>query len=152
MTKFSLEAKATFENVKSVTFTAPFVFLVRQTGGTEERDGVEIYPDNEEGVFGSKGTANFKLKWDKKDKFEATLKVLSTKPLTVSRSWKSIAQFETRGLDLIKFYPKTGDVVANSGTLFADSDLENEDGFSEYDEDAKVPVSVTDAEFRIVVG
>jgi hypothetical protein len=150
MPKVALEIKATLENCKSVKLTPPYVVTVRQTGGNEERENVEIDPDNEEEVFGSKGIVHFKMKFDKKDKFEATVNVVSQKDYSTTNSWKQIAVFETRGLDIVQFKFNSATVTAKSGAVFEDCDLSDPDGFSEYDEKADCPVSITNLEFRFV--
>jgi len=149
MPKTALEIKATLENVRSFTLVPPYVFRVRQTGGTEERDDIEVDPEEVDEVFGSKGTVNFKLKFDKHDKFEATIQVLSQKEYS-GTGWKRVAVFETRGLDLVEWKPTGAKVIAKSGTEFADADISDKDGFSEYDEDGNCSVSILELESRFV--
>ncbi|KAH9260459.1 hypothetical protein BASA82_000137 [Batrachochytrium salamandrivorans] len=152
MPKFALELRAELENVTEVVVSSPLVLSLRQSGGTEERHDVEVDPNEEEAeVFGSKGTAHFVMKWDKKDKFEATLKVISPiSPLTESSKWTRIVTFETRGLDVVKYTPKSA-LVVGVKDRFPDADISDlQDGFSEYDEKAELAVGLTELECRIV--
>lgn len=153
MPKFAIELSAELENVTSFVLEAPLVLSLRQSGGTEERHGVEVDPTAEEvEVFGSKGTAHICMKWDKKDKFEATLKMVpaTISPVTKSSTWTQVVIFETRGMDVIGFTPKAA-TVHGVKQVFPQADISDlRDGFSEYDELAEVPVGITELQCRIV--
>lgn len=151
MPKVTLEIKASLENVKSLRLVEPFIFRIRQTGGTEERDNVEVDSSNQEELFGSKGAANFKLKWDKKDKHEAYVNVVSQKEYSGDDVWKPVATFETRGVDLVEWKPSAANVEAKSGVPFPLADLSDPDGFADYDERNECQVSVTNLEYRFKV-
>jgi hypothetical protein len=150
MPRVHLEISAALENCRKVTFAAPYKMDVRQTGGAEERLDVEIDDGEQADVFGSKGTVNFKMKWDKRDKHEATCTIVSQSNVLESRAWTKIATFDVRGLDLARFHPTVATVVSASGLEFEHADVADPDGFSEYDEDAQQPVSVSDIEWRFV--
>jgi len=154
MPKVFLEVSAILENVRKVSFALePYVLDVQQTGGSEVREGVEVDKNEEHEIFGSKGVANFKMKWDKKDKHEASITVLSQIDLTASRKMQKIASFETRGLELVKFRPTSVFVVSSKGEEFSHCDMSDPaEGWADYDEKAQLPVSVSELAYRFVSG
>jgi len=95
---------------------------------------------------------HFAMRWDKKDKHEATCSIVGKcTDLTASQKWTRIAAFEIRGLELLRFHPRTCTVVTMSGTEFTECDVEDaREGWAEFDEKANAPVAVSDLEFRFV--
>jgi len=148
MPKFALEIKATLENVESFSLQPPYIMSVKQVGGNEERDDVEIDPENEEEVSGSKGTAHFKMKFDKKDKMEATVNVIKKGSCNKSDAWVRVLVFETRGLEFTKWKPTEANVIAKSGAEFNEADISDADGFSDFDEKNNSAVSIMNIEHR----
>ena len=93
------------------------------------------------------------MKWDKRDKHEATCSVVGKGEITASGKWTRVASFETRGLELIKFHATTVHVISKSGASFEDCDLSDpNEGWADYDERAEKPLSVSEVEFRFVAG
>jgi hypothetical protein len=150
MPKFDILLKASLENVSSVEFLPPYLIRVRQTGGSEERD-IMLDPDNEEELTGSRGTAHFKLKFDKKDKNEAYINVVNMKPLTSNEKFQIILSLECRGLDIVDFKPQKVTIHSKSKkTVFENEDLSNTtDGFSDFDEILNAPVNVSEVEVSV---
>lgn len=157
MPKQTVTVKLVGKNCKTVEFLPPFVVSCRQTGGSEERHDVEIGPDEEVEASGSRGKFSFKLRFDKKDKNEATATVLSATKYDCVKSegkFAPVLTFETRGMEIIAFKPRLATVESSrSKERFEEVDLSTEnnpDGFVEWDEKGNCEVSVSEIEVKIV--
>jgi hypothetical protein len=143
MPTFVLWVKPTMEGITE--FSAPegtcWTLDVRQGGGSEERKGVVIDPDNSDPVANTKDTtANFVMKFDKTDRQQAYLNVVHikgvTRPFTADDTGLvPFIAFECRGLEPIAWYPN-GPYCAKveGGGKWEDVDLS--DDWSEYCETA----------------
>ena len=96
---------------------------VKDSRGEDERKGVETTSTHEEELPGSRGTANFALRWHKDSKMPAHLNVheiekeVKTKAKDVLRSaytaedegkFIGIVGFDCRGLDVTDWQPQVG--------------------------------------------
>ena len=129
---------------------------VKNSAGEDMREGVWVSPTEVHELSGSRGTANFLLKWVRDAKHEASLNVQQIKGVT--RSFTSedvdyvpIVAFECRGMEPIDWMPDAGFIIkSNSGQIFTDVDL-SEKEWADYDEKSGDSVSVMNLEwiFRV---
>ena len=96
---------------------------VKDSRGEDERKGVEVTSTHEEELPGSRGTANFALRWHKDSKMAAHLNVheiekeVKTKAKDILRSaytaedegkFIGIVGFDCRGMDVTDWQPQVG--------------------------------------------
>jgi hypothetical protein len=94
---------------------------VKDSTGTDVRKGVTVTSTHEEDLPGSKGTANFALKWAKDSKHVAYLNVKEIEKELKAKSkvritgcytaddedkYVGLVAFECRGLDIIEWHPE----------------------------------------------
>ena len=154
---FLLQVHAELEGVAK--FWAPanhcWKLDVKQGAGSEERNGVIVDPEEVSEVPDTKNaTCNFMVKFPG-DKSPSTLSVLSEvptkkkgqppiiRPQTADDSeLVTIAAFECRGMEPVRWHPTTGYCVeTEGGTVYDSVDLETED-WCEYDEKSEEAMSV----------
>ncbi|KAF5827838.1 hypothetical protein DUNSADRAFT_18628 [Dunaliella salina] len=127
---------------------------VQEAGGTEVRKGVHVSALEQHELPGSKGTANFILKFDKGSKSTASISIVDSKDLkgvlrgltaedADAGKFVPVAALECRGLEPIGYTPESDWMVeaANSQTKWDDVDL-SEGEWTEYDEKAGEGVGV----------
>ena len=94
---------------------------VKDSTGDDERKGVEVTSTHEEELPGSRGSANFALRWHKDSKMPAHLNVqeiekeAKTKAKDILRAaytaedegkWIGIVGFECRGMEVTDWHPQ----------------------------------------------
>ena len=138
-----LQIKAELEGVASFRVPPESVLEidVKQSGGDDERKGVQIDPEESHEVPNSKNaTANFMVKFEG-DKAPSTLSMVSLKGLPFRAQTADdtgmvpIAAFECRGMEPTKWHP-TGyyEVEALSGTVYDQVGFKDGEDWCEYDE------------------
>ena len=138
-----LQIKAELEGVASFRVPPESVLEidVKQSGGDDERKGVQIDPEESHEVPNSKNaTANFMVKFEG-DKAPSTLSMVSLKGLPFRAQTPDdtgmvpIAAFECRGMEPTKWHP-TGyyEVEALSGTVYDQVGFKDGEDWCEYDE------------------
>lgn len=159
MVVFSLEVKATVDNLETLYTPSDYIWCVKVkcTGCNEESPYLHPFNCEDEPVEikGGRGTVNFATKC----KFcsrEGTLNVVkdSIKKLKFSEKdeYLPLVKFECRGLEPIMFAPKEGWIGETShGVEFVDIDLK-ENEWVGYDEEYNKPVGIYDFESRFVRG
>lgn len=158
MPTFLLYIKAELDNVASLSLDpgASFCFDVKESAGTEVRQGVYISPAEEHELSGGKGTANFVLKFSRDSK-ECSCNVVKLKGVTRAytaddaEQFVPIAAFECRGLEPVKFSPEGGwNVQSGGGQKYQDIDL-SEGEWCDYDEKSGASVGVykIDSKFEL---
>lgn len=107
-------------------------------------------------LSGSRGTANFALKWVRDARHEASLNVQQVKGVTrdltsEDQGFVPIVAFECRGMDPIDWKPDGGFVIkARSGKVFEDVDM-SEGEWADYDEKSGESVSVMELQWQFRV-
>jgi hypothetical protein len=166
---FILYLKADLENVGRITcdrLSTRWCLTVKESAGSEERDGVFVTASETHELSGSKGTANLVMKFAKGAKHESYVNVLEikgvTRDITAEDDGKFVpfVAFECRGLEPIAYRATSDDPwrveSSGGGAVFEDADLSEAagDGWAEYDEKAGEPVGVSgwEAEFRLHKG
>ena len=112
------------EAMNSTAITCGRVLVqVKDSRGEDQRKGVEVTSTHEEELPGSRGTANFALRWHKDSKMAAHLNVheiekeVKTKAKDVLRSaytaedegkFIGIVGFDCRGMDVTDWQPQVG--------------------------------------------
>ncbi|CAG9467190.1 unnamed protein product [Pedinophyceae sp. YPF-701] len=136
-----LYLKCDLENVREVRFDPAHRWCldIKNPLGEDVRKEVWVSAAEEHDLDGSRGTANFVMKWDKASKKQCYACVQQvknvTRPITEddSGSWVPVVAFECRGLDPIAFHPTNGaTIVASSGAAYEDCDIS--DDWCEVDE------------------
>ena len=113
---------------------------MKDSRGEDERKGVEVTSTHEEELPGSRGTANFALRWHKDSKMAAHLNVheiekeVKTKAKDILRSaytaedegkFIGIVGFDCRGMDVTDWQPQVGHLsVTHHYTLALDAPLQ----------------------------
>ena len=154
-----LHVKAELENIESITFPPDiqYCFDVKDAQSDEEKKGVFLCADEIAEVDGSKGDANFAMRFpDCKKQCTVTftdVKGVTRDTITAedSGNFVPIRGFDCRGLELAKWTPTEGLVVASAGgTKWENVDLgADPDGWFEYCEKCGESVGITELEFEI---
>ncbi|GBF90293.1 hypothetical protein Rsub_02399 [Raphidocelis subcapitata] len=155
MPTFLLMVKAELEGVASLAPAkgAHFCIDVRESAGSEERAGVYVTAADTHDLAGSKGSANFVMKFDKASKHEAYLNVLEikgvTREITADDSGKfvPVIAFECRGLEPIAYHPEDEWLAKGAGGVAFDP-VDLRDDWADFDEKAGEAVSVMGLEAR----
>ena len=85
---------------------------IKEGSGDETRKNVRVTAADTFDIPGSRGTANFILKWFKDAKHAATLNVMTikgvTQPYTAEKAgkWVPIVAFECRGMEPTAWHPE----------------------------------------------
>ena len=78
----ALQVRGEFEGLSLLRPPEEWVFTVQQSGSTETREGVVVRADNEEEIPGSRGVANFLIKFDGAKKV-STISISSTSEVSI---------------------------------------------------------------------
>jgi hypothetical protein len=166
---FILYIKADLENIGRITcdrLATRWALTVKEAAGAEQRD-VFVSATETHDLSGSKGTANFVMKFDKGSKHEAYLNVLELKGVTRDVTADDDGQmvpfvaFECRGLEPVAWRATADDVfrvesASGKGVSWDAADLSEAagDGWAEYDDKAGEPVGISglESEFRLHKG
>ncbi len=98
MPVFEVQIKAELENVECLEPIKSNLFKFNIGNGSgEERSNVTVNMDDVFELEGSRGTANYIMKWDKKDQHQAYMKILSCHPYDKSNEFSTIMRIECRG-------------------------------------------------------
>ena len=154
MPLFLLKIKTELENIRQLTPIKDnmWKFNVRSMDG-EIREGITFSSSDVLELVGSKGTANFIMKW-KGSKEQSYIKIVEVKKCDGSYKLDDAGKFvtilgiECRGLEPCAWIPST-DFLAetNSGKLM-ETDLTDLD-WADYDEDCDETVSIMGLEYKI---
>eukprot|EP00879_Flechtneria_rotunda_P010158 GHRR01010619.1.p1 GENE.GHRR01010619.1~~GHRR01010619.1.p1 ORF type:complete len:164 (+),score=32.79 GHRR01010619.1:95-586(+) len=156
MPTFLLYLKADLENVAKLEVPLPYRFCidVKESAGSETRDRVYVTAAEEHDLAGSKGTANFIMKFAKDSRHECSINVQQLKGVTRAMSeddenkWVPVMAFECRGIEPTAFHPEDGFVVqTKGGKLFDDVDL-TELEWVEFDEKLSDSVGIYNIESK----
>lgn len=158
MPVFLLQIKAQLQNVDLIARPedCQWCLTLKNSVGEDVREGVYVSIDEEIELTGSRGTANFAMKWEKDSRKEAYLNLQHVKGVTRnykaedSGNWVPIIAFECRGLDPIDLSPEDNwNVVTSSGQMIENVDLSEKEY---YDVDDKGDeVSITELEWKFTV-
>ncbi|KIZ05665.1 hypothetical protein MNEG_2291 [Monoraphidium neglectum] len=155
MPTFVLHVKAELENVRTLSLqkSAHYCIDVKESAGSEQRDGVYVTANDTHELSGSKGTANFVMKFDKASKHEAYLNVLEIKGVTRditeedNGKWVPVIAFECRGLEPVAYHPEEEwAAVGGGGQKFDQVDLRED--WADFDEKLGESVSVMGLESK----
>ncbi len=168
MPVFVAYIKADLENVGSASIdveTATLTIDVKQGQSDETRESVTICREDEVPLDGSRGIANLVLSdWKAScsvltaDEFTTRFKkkkaALGETPRTVtdedSGSWVPVVAFEARGLDVVRWRLREGDVSVRSAAGYPFEDVDLSDGdWADYDVEADAPVALSDIETKV---
>mmetsp|Transcript_2817 Transcript_2817/g.6891 ORF Transcript_2817/g.6891 Transcript_2817/m.6891 type:complete len:158 (-) Transcript_2817:82-555(-) len=151
MVVLKLLMKAEMENVTEVTTGPDFQwFFTIQCGNCSElREGVGITQEEKAAMSGSRGSAHLVQKCklcSRECSVDVVDKGLAPYNAEHAGSFSPICSFECRGCTLVKWEPRGGFSCrgATSGKRFEDIDLQDE--WCDYDEDADAPVSISHVE------
>jgi hypothetical protein len=154
-----LEVRAELDNVNSIRLPkgTTYTLTVKNSSGEDTREGVEVSSADEVELAGSRGTANFALKWARDARQQANMQVVEDikgLPLRYTaedgQNFAPIVGFECRGLEPIAWFPSDGFFVEGTGShTFQDVDLS--DDWADFDEKTGNAVSVMDLEWRFTV-
>ena len=153
-----LYVKAELENVASITFPGnlQWCFDVKDAQSDETKEGVFVCAEDVAEVDGSKGDANFAMRFpDCKKQCTITfdeVKKLCRDTITAKDSGEfvPIMGFDCRGLEITKWQPTDGYVVKSTGgTVWEDVDLgADPDGWYEYCDKCGESVSIQELTFE----
>jgi hypothetical protein len=155
MPTYKISIKAELENIKSLSPIPNNLWKlnIRSSSG-DIREGVTISEGDVIELEGSKGTANFVLRWSKAEQ-QSYMKIVPLKKVTGlytdadSGKWIAILGIECRGIEITEYVPGFDfDAETSGGTKFNGIDL-TEKEWTEYDEDADLSVSIMEFESRI---
>ena len=153
-----LYVKAELENVESITFpeNIQYCFDVKDAQSDESKSGVFMCADEVAEVDGSRGDANFAMRFPDCTK-QCTVSFVSVKGVTRdaitaedSGAFVPIRGFDCRGLEITSWKPTAGLVVKSAGgTKWENVDLgEDPDGWFEYCEKRGESVGITELQFE----
>lgn len=136
------------ENVESVSLPpgAHFVMTLKNSVGEDVRENVVVDPGEQHDLDNSRGTANFRLKWDRSSKHQAYMNCEAVKGVTRdikaddANKFVPIMGFECRGLEPVSYQPETFIVKSKGGQTF-EADL-SEGEWADYDEKLGESVSI----------
>ena len=82
MPVFLLQVKVEFDNIRELVPISKNHWKINISNGEDSlsRDGVTVSKEDVYELDGSKGTANFTVKWDKKDPNVSTISILDFNP------------------------------------------------------------------------
>lgn len=161
MPTFLLYVKAELENVSSLAIQkgAHYCIDVQESAGSERRDGVYVTATDSHELAGSKGTANFVMKFDKASKHEAYINVLEVKGVTREVTaddggkWVPVMAFECRGLEPVAYHPEDEWTATGAGGQRFDP-VDLSDDWADFDEKLGESVSVMglESKFELLKG
>ena len=160
--------KADLENVGSASVdvaSATLTIDVKQGQSDETRESVTISREDEVPLDGSRGIANLVLSdWKAScsvltaDEFTTRFKkkkeALKETPRPVtdedSGCWVPVVAFEARGLDVVRWRLREGDVSVRSAAGYPFEEVDLSDGdWADYDVEADAPVALSDIETKV---
>eukprot|EP01024_Parvocaulis_polyphysoides_P024997 TRINITY_DN22807_c2_g2_i1.p1 TRINITY_DN22807_c2_g2~~TRINITY_DN22807_c2_g2_i1.p1 ORF type:complete len:163 (-),score=28.22 TRINITY_DN22807_c2_g2_i1:75-563(-) len=159
MVMFLLYIKAELENIGSLKLPEGYSYCitVKNSAGEDVREGVYVSAAEEHEMAGSRGTANFVLKWVRDARSNASLNVTEVKKVTREYTGEDSGQFvpiigfDCRGMEPIAFHPENGWIVTSSGgKVFDDVDL-RENEWADYDEENDLQVNILEFESKFEV-
>ena len=109
MPVFVLKIKCEIENIEEITSLPGnlWKFNVSSGDGGHRRDGITVTTDDEIELEGSKGTANFVVRWDKASS-QSYIKIVNMKNVNGSYKadqtgkWVSILAMDCRGIEPVE--------------------------------------------------
>ena len=161
MPLFVLQGKAELEGVEWMRPKAAITWTFDiENDAHERREGITVCSDDELELEGSRGTANFVMKFNKGDhqsyiKLEnLTAKKHGTGVLTeaLSGQWVTLAVMECRGLTPLVCHPGNYFDIKSKGEkdkIFEDADFGADPDWADYDEDNDLSVQVSALEMRV---
>jgi hypothetical protein len=122
--------------------------------GGDTRNGITVSPEEVIPLDGSRGEANFVIKWPKASdqsyiKFLTNHKAVK-KSYTAEDSGKfvTILGFECRGIEPVAWHPSVDfNIESTGGCIFDKADL-TEKEWADYDEDNDLSVSIMSLEYK----
>nr|CAG4636641.1 EOG090X0HQJ [Eubosmina coregoni] len=156
MVKIGLKIKATLENVTNLRSDGEdFRYYIKVKCGScnEESDKwIYITQSDSVDVKGGRGTANLVLKCklcSRENNMDIIPDSLKSYNDEDQGKFKTIVQFECRGMEPSDFSPRNGWLVEGleSGTKFSDIDL-SEKEWADYDEKSKTTVGIYEIEHQ----
>ena len=160
MVLFLLCVKADIDNIAEIAFpeASQWCLDLQQSDGDEVKEGVYVCKDEESEIRGSKGVANFVMKFPGSNK-EVTVNVITElkgkqsirKYLEQdSGQFIPVVGFECRGVQPISWHPQTTCVVTTTGgSKFTDVNLEEKE-WCEFDDDNELSVEIMDVQFQFI--
>ena len=158
MPTYVLHIKATLEGLAKLEAKpdCTWILTVQSTDQSDTREGVYVSRSEEIPLDGSRGTANFVVKF-KGAKQQSTCSVVDVKKLTTgsitaaqSGEFVPVVAFECRGLVPLKWHPSSDfTATTEGGHTFADIDLQDGD-WGEYCEEEDIALAVTDLEHKFL--
>ena len=154
MPLFHLLIKAEMEGIAKLepVVNNNWKFNIKSSGG-HERNGITVSAGDEQEIEGSRGTANFIIRWDKGAE-PSHIKLVTPKVkgfdgcYTKSGEWTVILAMECRGIEPVDWIPSVDfDAISNAGKRFEAIDMTDKE-FSDYDEEADEAVSILNLEYR----
>ena len=153
-----LYVKAELENIGSITFPGniQYCFDVKDAQSDEEKKGVYLCADEIAEIDGSKGDANFVMRFpDCKKQCTVTftdVKGVTRDTITAedSGNFVPIRAFDCRGLEIVNWVPTEGLIVKSTeGTTLENVNLgDDPDGWFEYCEKQGESVGITELTFE----
>ena len=162
MPTFLLQIKAELEGVESLRPRPSTQWkLDIENDAHEERHGITVSGEDELDLEGSRGTANFVIRFNKGDqqsyiKLERLVQKKHGEGVyreENSGSWITVAVMECRGLTPIRAHPGNDFDIKSSGEktkIFSDADFSADSDFADYDEENDLSVQVTDLCYRLI--
>ena len=155
---YLLQVKIEFENIKELIPILNNHWKINISNGEDSlsREGITVSKEDVYELDGSKGTANFTLKWDKKDPNVSTINILDfnskqcVPSISKNNEWQTILAMDCRGIQPTHYLPSIDfNVITNSGKVFEDVDLTDKE-WTEYDDENDEPITIMNIEGRFI--
>eukprot|EP01041_Mallomonas_annulata_P000662 gene662-1279_t len=154
MPLFLLKIKADLENVKQLMPVPDnnWQFNVKSMDG-EVREGITFSSSDSIDLEGSRGTANFIMRW-KGSREQCYIKVVDVKKcdgtykIDDSGNFVTILGLECRGLEPLAWLPSTDFIAETNNGKFMETDLSDND-WTDFDDEYDEPISVLNLEYKI---
>ncbi|CAB1110939.1 unnamed protein product [Ectocarpus sp. CCAP 1310/34] len=162
MPVFVLKVKCELDNVASMQADEnnKWILTMQSPDAGERREHVEVTKARNEELDGSRGTANFIVKWQGAKK-QATANIVEIKKVTTqglikgdqSGEFVPIFALDCRGLEPVEWHPSTDfAVTSEGGTVYASDGVDlSEEDWSDYCEKSAAPVSIMEIEHKFEV-
>ena len=180
MPSFVIEIKAELLNVASLTPVNDILWKMDiESEAGEVRENITVNPREELELEGSRGLANFVMKWSKQDSHQANIKVVDLKKAAAgmgkgkkakkdkdaseidgvyrsSNQWVPIVAMECRGLKPIRVHVGNDfDITSESGALFPAAEAEFEEdseglSWTDFDEKLDDCLAINALQVRVV--
>eukprot|EP00904_Undaria_pinnatifida_P001206 jgi/Undpi1/11086/HiC_scaffold_30.g13384.m1 len=134
-----------------------WIVTMQSPDAGERREHVEVTRARNEELVGSRGTANFVVKWEGAKK-QATANIVDIKKVTTggeikgeqSGEFVSVLALDCRGLEPVAWHPSTDfSVTSGGGTVYGSDDVDLSEGdWTEYCEKSAAPVSIMEIEHK----